>query len=743
MLYCASAISAQETADSSVEDSIDKLYKASQRQAPLVDRAQFELEALLEKRDYDADSIVAFVSQHIAVDIYPGTLRGPLGTLTGRAGNSLDQALLTATLLRDAGYDAVIRRGTLDDEHVTQLLELMFAKRNLNISPWTSTADGAGSEPDPERAQRRSLWVDAAKAQASQLEKSLSSAGIQNDPGPLVSELRQDAADYYWVDYREGVTDPWISVHPALGSDPGVATLQTFAKTIPNDLIQRVRLEVFVDQRLGNSIVSNLMFDPIELVGPELTGMTLQVTLLPDQLLNRNAPLDPDQLADNTNFILPIVNGGMPRGAMALSPQGNLVPVDALAMGNAEYFDTVSQKSTQAIDALAGIGSADGDNTGSQVQLKAIRLKTTFISPGKADRVAERDWFSASRDLGHNGADADHQKRALVMAVARSHDISFATAAQNNALLMETINEQVNAMYALLRATDGIDGSDCNTLSCFTDIKWTPPDAGLAANPLFLAFDDIDADLKPGSVRYRHLPGMFIQSRPQLSLPGQSPGLGLRLDIVSNAKRAFAINEKGVQADRWTQYLGGTWETLIETDVYSRTGEASPPSESARKQLNQFTETTQLGKTPASPVAVGIQRDLNAGYAVFVAADFTIASADPGSRWWRVDPISGETLGMNQFGGAEAFEYGMLIVIAVDLIASISSAALAIYCVENSSHRAPEGKRVSNCLQCTNVLTGSFNLAVAAVKAISADSMDSTGYFFRENNALHKRCMAR
>jgi hypothetical protein len=48
----------------------------------LVDRSQFDTDALLDKLEYDQDNIVRFVTEEVSYQPYVGLLRGPQVTLT-------------------------------------------------------------------------------------------------------------------------------------------------------------------------------------------------------------------------------------------------------------------------------------------------------------------------------------------------------------------------------------------------------------------------------------------------------------------------------------------------------------------------------------------------------------------------------------------------------------------------------------------------------------------------------------
>src|SRR5690606_30442771 len=77
-----------------------------------IDPALVDVEALgLALSFEDAAAIVDHVTSTIRYETYAGLLRGPQGTLVARAGNALDQSVLLANLLGDAGYQTRVALG--------------------------------------------------------------------------------------------------------------------------------------------------------------------------------------------------------------------------------------------------------------------------------------------------------------------------------------------------------------------------------------------------------------------------------------------------------------------------------------------------------------------------------------------------------------------------------------------------------------------------------------------------------
>jgi hypothetical protein len=81
-------------------DKIDQLMSAAEAMRSSIDRSAFDLDVLLDNTDYKAENIISFVKEEVGFEQYPGTLRGPLGTLMSRSGNALDQSGQTTARCR-------------------------------------------------------------------------------------------------------------------------------------------------------------------------------------------------------------------------------------------------------------------------------------------------------------------------------------------------------------------------------------------------------------------------------------------------------------------------------------------------------------------------------------------------------------------------------------------------------------------------------------------------------------------
>jgi hypothetical protein len=82
----------------------------AQRQAP---RDRWDPQYVVDTVGIDAKDLFAWVRREVRWVPYRGALRGPVGVLMDRNGNSLDQSLLLAALLRAAGHEVRLAHAEL------------------------------------------------------------------------------------------------------------------------------------------------------------------------------------------------------------------------------------------------------------------------------------------------------------------------------------------------------------------------------------------------------------------------------------------------------------------------------------------------------------------------------------------------------------------------------------------------------------------------------------------------------
>ncbi len=148
--------------------------------------------------EFDMERIFRFVSEQIRYEPYAGVLRGAEGTLMARAGNSADQAVLLAALLRASGIGSRFAQGTIDGEigaavlasavsdagEVGQRLIDAITGGGLGGRPFTPPeTDARELERLTDADEKIQAVVGWAEAQLwdmySMLESSLAQAGIQ------------------------------------------------------------------------------------------------------------------------------------------------------------------------------------------------------------------------------------------------------------------------------------------------------------------------------------------------------------------------------------------------------------------------------------------------------------------------------------------------------------------------------------------------------------------------------------
>jgi len=236
------------------------------RLAPLVTSVAAQtspIDDLALQLQFDPERIFRFVADQIRYQPYAGLLRGPVGTLMTRAGNSVDQSALLAALLRASGLEARFAQGALDDAAASAVLGPSASDRATAYRELGEAVSGTGeggrpaSLGPPDAAVQARLDAAAAAADAAVawsraeldttvalIQATLASGGIMLPSG--VSEMPMlERSGHTWVRVATGST--WLDLDPSAPgamSGDSMTTAASEHDEMPDDLRHRITFAV-------------------------------------------------------------------------------------------------------------------------------------------------------------------------------------------------------------------------------------------------------------------------------------------------------------------------------------------------------------------------------------------------------------------------------------------------------------------------------------------------------------------
>jgi hypothetical protein len=638
---------------------LDTLISSAERMRTHIDRTAFDRHALLDAADYEADFLIAFVKQQIAFEQYPGALRGPEGTLSSRSGNALDQSLLLASLLRDAGFDARIARAELDTGHAMELLGEM--RRERSPYPAIGSAEGISqamldmgllrsldeerkadlarsiAAPPPvtstPRAQQAQQWL-------ADVTRALDSAGLVLGSTTAVEDLAREASDYFWVQYRDSAAGDWTDIHPAFHEEPTFKPTFSvvYTESIPADLQHRFRFQVFIEKAIGNKLETHALTAAWERPTANLNGVTLVFYNVPDTLMS-NVPLTTDVVdaLERATFFAPAFGSAVAEGAQFFDSHGTLISPEVVSAPGAGLFKTLGGSFGSALEGLGGQGLP---------QLTGQWIEFTFIAPDGSQRSYRRmtlDRIGAeARRKGVVPAGLKPAGAADLRPLMQRHSFMVATGVTPRGKALDSSLEHIVRQRPLLEAiaSDRSEPPSPETLKKLQDL----PQGWGGHAQLFADFDRV-AELFPETRIYRSGPALVVQRE------GLSPTEGAlirAIDIVQNPARAVSWRDDRLVVDARGVVAAGVWETAFEGMALDQAPERFNTFSVFSSVVQSAADVSVLrpGITASLPglspdTLSSIQDDLDRGFAVIVPH----GELPQGGGWWRVQPLTGETLG--------------------------------------------------------------------------------------------------
>src|SRR5208283_4722999 len=228
-----------------------------------------------------------YVRDNIALEPYPGVLKGAVATLVTRGGNDMDRALLLAAILAEQGAgDIQIGHGQLSTKQASTLLQQITATPDA-IDRIAASLPESVPTPSINDLRERVLKQAATIPQAIErnyelLRSSLKAAGINIRVEGDDKKIRA-LQDHYWVRFKQdGKTvelDPSFST---AGFGQGFTSASdTFTPdTTQGELFQKISFHISADYLQGGKLHSEEVLRG-DFRAIDLFGKNIRLTLLP------------------------------------------------------------------------------------------------------------------------------------------------------------------------------------------------------------------------------------------------------------------------------------------------------------------------------------------------------------------------------------------------------------------------------------------------------------------------------
>ncbi len=275
-----------------VLDSSLRAIEDGDRAAP---RDRWDPEYVVAKVGRQPADLFAWVQDSTMWIPYRGLLRGPVGVLLDRQGNSLDRALLLASLLEAAGHSVRLAHAELPRERaaslLTDLIDIGSARDAAPTEPGQGTpefraiaaryaldGDAIRRTLDVQDQSATRFYLELQDRVSRQSERLLKEVRPPDPRSDWIARLERAVAalqDHWWVQWQDG--DRWIDLDPVAAAHDSLATaLVPAAETMaPQDvpagerhlLAVRLVVERWADGALTETRILDHVLQPSELYG--------------------------------------------------------------------------------------------------------------------------------------------------------------------------------------------------------------------------------------------------------------------------------------------------------------------------------------------------------------------------------------------------------------------------------------------------------------------------------------------
>jgi len=630
------------------------------------------------------DSLAAWVRENTTWIPYRGALRGPVGVLMDRQGNSLDRALLLAALLTEAGHAPRLAHADLPAARASELLPELVARRSVQMlnafafvgSDSSPVADVAArydlDAPEMERvldgyAESTTKLLDELDRRVPEQAFRLIASIAAPDPVAEWTSRRDSAlaalGDHWWVQVERGGS--WADLDLL---DPGAETIvpreTMLATELPPSLRHAISIRVIAERVAGGALAeqATLAHDirPGELIGQPVVLQFWPAAWPGHAPVVQDLDRSTRRIAasqDTWSAVLMIGNDLVASGALAAAGSAAGAAAPAAGLGGLGGLGGAIRQGLES-----GRAQAPGDQDS---LLTAVWIEYRLDVPGREQRIVRRAVFDLIGEAArrawtpHVPALSDEQRLTRALSLMMRTEILPLVSEIAPEFVLHLHGRSLLANADLVRAVSlGSFGRDQHAADSL--LRLSDP----AVSPLYTL-----AVLRRNAIREAG----FID-RPAILTRHQYPkasreGLALEdaTDIVAN-EVGIALTEEDGFAARLGQ---GVWDTNLEALLAG--SRASANTALAYATPGGWRALTAAGHE-SSAAAIGtneaalMQSDLERGYTVVAPGEPLVLQGEKFAGWWRIDPVTGDALGVAGTGwGQSAPGYGLHIAVFVEM----------------------------------------------------------------------------
>lgn len=664
-----------------------ELLEEARREIP---RDTFDVAAVIDSVGSDPIRLFDWVRTHTYLVPYRGILRGHRGVLMDRVGNSLDRAILLATLLKSAGHQARLSRGALTVQQATQLgndarqlpnelmrspqepripsaafLEKLAVRTRADASELRRRLEKLAEEQD--RSRRSVMRLVSVQSRAISQAVGMPAEGLRAIETSATVKAFQD---HWWVQWHDGTN--WVDLDPSKPTaKPGevlaVARESHDMERLPASLYHELRIRIVAekwhDGRLTPASILSHTVRPLEVLGEPIVLSHYPLKWPRDPRLlqtgDRTQNLRAAAIAqDEWAPLLMIGSTPVIQSSVRASGEVNRRPLDRMAGGQQAAADHIG-----GILGGGAIGGVPARTPNSNSHFVAEWIEFEIRVPGQPSRRIRRDVFdllppgARDKDLDVGAPDLTERSR-LQRSLALLGQMEILPLP--NHLTRDFVDYRIATHILANRGASGIGVTRPGHAAPIP--KQTPP---IVIQPYALALART-LWRSPGEASYLDRPNVITYRRHFHLGPKQDLRLVQGFDLVFNEVAVHPARDDAFRIRMEQGILDSNLEALMAAAMCSAAAGASncPDVESPVELLHRpygegpslltirgLADRALQNSDPA--MRVRMARDLAEGYVLVLpgtgAAESALATMGT-MGWWRVRPGTGDTIAIGNRG---------------------------------------------------------------------------------------------